>query len=185
MFRQTAIDLGVSQSEGNSASYQLWAYSFIEFSMWYKPRDPAPFRDSIWLAAFPTGSNAQLDYQKELEVKRQASIVGQVVCYRKSDSTPGPVKVQSIPPIFNPAITKAWVEICKAHHQHSCGIGSSPNVQGFKLINCSTKTVVPASSPIPPYVALSYTWGAALRSSPVATNTTTSMLCTTRHTTSD
>ncbi|KAH7416768.1 heterokaryon incompatibility protein-domain-containing protein [Cadophora sp. MPI-SDFR-AT-0126] len=52
---------------------------------------------------------------------------------------------------------KNWINLCQTYHTKVCGVKSSELVPLQRLIDCETRTIIPASNH--PYVALSYVWG--------------------------
>jgi hypothetical protein len=54
-------------------------------------------------------------------------------------------------------IFKDWINLCRAYHTKVCEVETSNSVPFQKLIDCETRTIIPASNH--PYVALSYVWG--------------------------
>jgi hypothetical protein len=52
---------------------------------------------------------------------------------------------------------KNWINLCQVMHTTVCMINDPSTIQYQKLIDCQTRTLVPAEDH--PYVALSYVWG--------------------------
>lgn len=71
-----------------------------------------------------------------------------------------------VSPRFDPKIVKEWLAACRKYHWcTSEPWGRSETVPDVNLIDCQTRSIVTASgssfpSSMPPFVALSYVWGA-------------------------
>ena len=68
----------------------------------------------------------------------------------------GPIRVVE-DQIHDYEIFKDWINLCRAYHTKVCAVETSNSVPFQKLIDCETRTIIPASNH--PYVALSYVWG--------------------------
>ena len=53
---------------------------------------------------------------------------------------------------------KSWIHQCETQHTKTCNTSTLLTVTSFKLIQCTTRLIVP-SSPTCQYVTLSYVWG--------------------------
>jgi hypothetical protein len=62
------------------------------------------------------------------------------------------------------ATLTSWIDLCERHHGRECkeegGGGGAPGIQGLKLIDCQSRTVVRATAGAK-WVALSYVWSLA------------------------
>jgi hypothetical protein len=56
-------------------------------------------------------------------------------------------------------LLRSWLHLCDEMHTKSCAVKESPSVPFMKLIDCYTKTIVPAKNHR--YVTLSYGWGSS------------------------
>lgn len=114
-------------------------------------------RDSIALVAFP----ASLKSGHAKFLKHLSLAAGYVSCLtsEQQQRQQSMFTAEIIPPSFTTHKALHWLNYCKSHHQRLCGV-HPVQVQGLKLINCETFTVVPARSAIP-YAALSYVWGSS------------------------
>jgi hypothetical protein len=84
-------------------------------------------------------------------------VYGGLHCARDDEMRPGLFSPCRIPAQFDPAPTIRMLEYCKANHTGRCNHRDTTQVQGFKLIDCKSLTVVLAL-PTTLYVALSYVW---------------------------
>jgi hypothetical protein len=53
-----------------------------------------------------------------------------------------------------------WINFCRSHHLKLCNSSNEETAQSLKLIDCSTRRVIPASREWK-YAALSYVWGSS------------------------
>lgn len=69
---------------------------------------------------------------------------------------------RKVPAYLDYGILKDWINFCCENHQNTCGEedGDPLPVPGFRLIECSTKKIIPAPAGVE-FVALSYVWGIA------------------------
>lgn len=65
----------------------------------------------------------------------------------------------AVPAFFDTGVASGWLRYCKKNHSKLCGNKLSPiAVTGFRLIDCTSLSVVDAECGVP-YTALSYVWG--------------------------
>jgi hypothetical protein len=72
------------------------------------------------------------------------------------------ISVRRIPEVVDFGLVKGWMEFCNTHHTKRCHIPESKPLRGFRLIDCATRSLVvwPLTECTPPYLTLSYVWGA-------------------------
>ncbi|RSM02612.1 hypothetical protein CEP52_007866 [Fusarium oligoseptatum] len=58
------------------------------------------------------------------------------------------------------AAAKGWIARCREEHSRRCNPRTLARVPHFWLIDCTTRRIVQQGDQVPPYVALSYVWGA-------------------------
>ncbi|OTB00637.1 hypothetical protein M426DRAFT_15230 [Hypoxylon sp. CI-4A] len=117
----------------------------------YPSRLPNRFLDAL-----PSPSDPIRESKLVETLHKMISTQGLLFCFQGESPQKQLVMPRLVPPHFDSAVVKEWLQCCRTHHDKCRFTRSSQST--LNLIDCTTRKVISFLS-APGYIALSYVWG--------------------------
>ncbi|KAL7954423.1 heterokaryon incompatibility protein domain-containing protein, partial [Trichoderma compactum] len=146
-------------------AFNFWKENLIIDYHWEKGTQFIKKNMSIYIDLVSSKFPANLEQRRNQGAKHGFAII------RQPHEHPDKFTAQVVPPYFDSAVAKGWMEYCKQHHTKICSSQKKTSVICLNLIDCESRILEQRDTQAR-YVALSYVWGSSTASDQYALKST-------------